>query len=210
MTIKIIIADDHQLFIDGIKSILSTELGITFIGQAKDGLELINLVEKGDEKPDVILTDIRMPVMDGIVATRVLSKKYPKIPILALSMFDQEADVIDMLDAGVSGYIVKNAGKEEMLEAIYTLHRKKQYFSKELKGRLFHYQKDKGEKKKLLTRREKEIVSLIAKGRTSLQISQELNISKLTVDTHRKNIHKKLRIISNAGLVRYALEEKLT
>lgn len=209
MTIKIIIADDHQLFIDGIKSILKIEIGVTFIGEAKDGLELLNLVEKGD-KPNVILTDIRMPVMDGIVATRVLSKKYPNIPILALSMFDQESDVIEMMEAGASGYIVKNAGKEEMLEAIYTLHRKEQYFSKELRGKLFHYQKSNVGDKKALTRREKEIVSLIAKGRTSVQISQELNISKLTVDTHRKNIHKKLGIASNAGLVRYALEEKLS
>ena len=209
MTIKIVIADDHQLFIDGIKSILSSEIGITITGEAKNGLELLNLIESG-EKPNVILTDIRMPIMSGIVATRIISKKYPSIPILALSMYNQEADVVDMVEAGASGYLVKNAGKKEMLEAIYAVHNKKQYFSKELRGKLSYDLKSKSITKRELTPREKEIVILISKGRTSVQIAQELNISKLTVDTHRKNIHKKLGISSNAGLVRYALEERLT
>ena len=97
MTVSIVIADDHQLFIDGIKSILSQEIGIEIIGEANNGLELYKLVQKLDNI-DLILSDIRMPLMDGIQSTRIISKEYPKIPIIALSMYDQESDVIEMLE----------------------------------------------------------------------------------------------------------------
>jgi len=204
MNIEVIITDDHQLFIDGIKSILKTEIGISIIGEANDGLQLIKLLDKG-LNPDVILMDIRMPVMDGITTTRVLAKDHSDIAVLALSMYDQESDVIEMMEAGAKGYIVKNAGKKEMLEAIYALHSKRSYFSKKIKDSLKHYHERKNSKSRTLTRRETQIIDLIGKGRTSQQIAVELCISKLTVDTHRKNIHKKLRIATNAGLIKYAL-----
>lgn len=204
MTIRVIIADDHQLFIDGIKSILNQEIGIEIIAEANNGHELIKHLDN-NVIPDVILTDIRMPVIDGITATKAISKKYPNIPILALSMYNQESDAIEMIDAGAKGYIVKNAGKLEMLEAIYALHNRKSYFSKEIHDKIKDYEK-KVDSNKTLTKREKQILQLIARGRTSMAISQELNISKLTVDTHRKNIHKKLHIDTNAGLIKFALK----
>lgn len=120
MKTKLIIADDHQLFIDGIKSILSKEIGVAIIGEAKNGLELIKLMDQ-PILPDVIITDIRMPVIDGITATRILSKDYPEIPILALSMYDQSADVIEMLEAGAKGYVTKDVEKSELLLAIRRL-----------------------------------------------------------------------------------------
>lgn len=205
MKIRIVIADDHQLFIDGLKSILSQEIGIQVIGEANNGLELIRLLNQ-TSAPDLILTDIRMPVMDGIQACREITAKYPGIPVMALSMYDQPSDIAEMVDAGAKGYLLKNADKEQMIRAIYSLHKFRHYFSPEL-TRIVAKHKTSAEQKSLpLTRREKEILNSIAKGRTSLQIAQELHISKLTVDTHRKNMLKKLGISTTAGLIKYALQ----
>jgi len=206
MTIKIIIADDHQLFIDGIKSILSKEIDIAIIGEANNGLEILRLLEKGLQ-PDIILTDIRMPIIDGVSVTKMLTKDYPDIPVLALSMYDQSADVIEMLDAGAKGYVTKIVEKKELIFAIHTLVKGEYYFCKDLSNDVKQWL-DIGLKSKtrILTRREKEVILLIAKGRTSLQIAQQLKLSRYTVDTHRKNIHNKLGIKTNTGLVNYALK----
>jgi DNA-binding NarL/FixJ family response regulator len=207
MTIKILIADDHQLFIDGIKSILKKSIDIETLAEANNGLEVLKLLDKGIE-PDVILTDIRMPVMDGLMLTKELTKQYPKIKVLALSMYEQSADVIEMLNAGAKGYVTKDVEKKELNKAIYTVVKDEYYFSENLNNDI----KDWFNKDKLtpqetsLTKREIEILQLVAKGRTSIQIAKQLNLSKFTVDTHRKNIHKKLGIKSNTGLVNYALK----
>ncbi len=207
MTIKIIIADDHQLFIDGIKLILSKEIGVEIIAEANNGLELINLIE-AEKKPDIILTDIRMPIVDGISVTKMLTKDFPEIKVLALSMFDQTADVIEMLDAGAKGYVTKNVEKKELVSAIHTLAKGGYYFSKNLPEEIENWFKHEEilSEDAYLTKREIEILQLLAKGRTSLQMATQLKLSKYTVDTHRKNIHKKLKIKSNTGLVKYALK----
>ncbi len=206
MDIEIVIADDHQLFIDGITSILSKEKGISIIGEATNGLELINLL-KNRPLPDIIITDIRMPVIDGLTATREISKEYPDIPILALSMYDQNADVIEMLEAGAKGYVCKDVEKAELLIAIRQLVEGKYYFSKNLPGEIKDwFLKGRNKETQTLTKRESEILQLVAKGRSSLEIANTLKISKFTIDTHRKNIHKKLGIKSNTGLVNYALK----
>lgn len=207
MTIKIIIADDHQLFIDGIKSILAKSIDIETVGEANNGLEVIKLLE-GDLQPDVLLTDIRMPIMDGIVLTRTLSKTHPKLKVLALSMFDQTIDVIEMLNAGAKGYVTKNVDKSELITALHTLVKGDYYFSKNLPKEIqdwFHKEQTQP-KDSILTKRETEILQLIAKGRTSIQMAKHLKLSKYTIDTHRKNIHKKLGIKSNTGLVNYVLK----
>ena len=207
MNIKIIIADDHQLFIDGIKSILAKEIDLTIIGEANNGLEIIKLLEKGVQ-PDIIITDIRMPIIDGIAVTKILTKDYPKISILALSMYDQSADVIEMLEAGAKGYLTKVVAKNELIHAIQTLVKGEYYFCKDLPKDIKNWFKTKSSTVvKSLTRREKEILQLIAKGRTTVQIAAQLNLSRFTVDTHRKNIHNKLGIKTNTGLVNYALRE---
>ncbi len=208
MTIKIIIADDHQLFIDGIKSILSKEIDLTIIGEANNGLEILKLLEKGLQ-PDIILTDIRMPIIDGVSVTKKIKKDYPTIPVLALSMYDQSADVIEMLDAGAKGYVTKIVEKKELLFAIHTIVKGEYYFCKDLSDDVkLWFDIDHKSKNTVLTRREKEVLQLIAKGRTSLQIAQQLKLSKYTIDTHRKNIHNKLGIKTNTGLVNYAFKNK--
>lgn len=207
MKIKVIIADDHQLFIDGLQSIINSCWDMEVIAQANNGMELCRLMETLEESPNVIITDIRMPVMDGITSTRTLTNTYPRIPILALSMYDQPEDVVEMLDAGAKGFVVKNAGKDEMLKAIYALANAQTYFSTEISEEIKMFLGQSGKRKEVkLTRREREVLSLIANGKTSLQIASALNISKLTVDTHRKNVHKKLGTASTAGLIKYAIE----
>jgi len=206
MTIKVIIADDHQLFIDGLKSILSKAIDISIVGEANNGLDVLKLVERGIQ-PDIIITDIRMPIIDGVSLTKMLTKDYPKIKVLTLSMFDQSIDVFEMLEAGAKGYVTKNVEKKELVLAINTLVKGEYYFSQNLpKDIKSWYEKDTIINDKSLTRREKEILSLLVKGRTSIQMSIQLKISKYTIDTHRKNIHKKLGIKSNTGLVNYALK----
>ncbi|HPQ99149.1 MAG TPA: response regulator transcription factor [Saprospiraceae bacterium] len=205
MNTKIIIVDDHQLFIDGVKSILQEVVDIEIIAEAQHGLQCMRLLESG-MIPDLILMDIRMPVMDGIATMRMLKKEYPKIQVLALSMYNQEADVLEMMDAGASGYIIKNTGKKELVEAIRIVSQKKSYFSKDLPGNLLSKYHEGSGAVKLLTRREIDILQLMAMGRTSHEIANALSISKFTVDTHRKNIHRKLRIATNAGLIKYTLE----
>jgi two-component system nitrate/nitrite response regulator NarL len=205
MKIKIAIADDHQLFVDGIKLILAKELDIEIISEASNGLELIKNIENGP-MPNVIITDIRMPVMDGIAATRFLTKKFPGIPVLALTMYDQSADVIEMLEAGAKGYVTKDVEKKELVLAIQTLVNGKNYFSNNLPKDIQNWFLSENDNSNIvLTRREKEILDLLAKGRTTMQMAHQLKISKFTIDTHRKNIHKKLGIKSNTGLVNYVL-----
>ncbi|MFV0268327.1 MAG: response regulator, partial [Draconibacterium sp.] len=201
---KVAIADDHKLFIDGIKSIFTSVNTIEIVAEAANGVELIQALERG-VYPDIIITDIRMPVMDGITATRFISKAYPNIPILALSMYDQCADVIEMLEAGAKGYITKDIEKCELLTAIKKLMRGEKYYCKNLPQNIQNWQQNNEVNTHIsLTRREKEILELISRGRTTLQIARELKLSKFTVDTHRKNIHKKLGIKTNTGLVNYA------
>ena len=205
MSIRIIIADDHKLFTNGLTSILSKEIGITIIGEANNGLEIIKLLEK-DYKPDIIITDIRMPIIDGISLTKILSKDYPNIPVMALSMYDQSDDVIEMLEAGAKGYLTKVVEKKELLHAIHTIVKGEYYLEKRLpKDIKKWYDNEHNYDVKILTRREKEILQLITKGRTTIQIAQQLELSRFTIDTHRKNIHQKLGIKTNTGLVNYAL-----
>ena len=207
MSIKVIIADDHQLFIDGIKSILSKALDIEIIGEANNGVEVLRLIESG-VSPDIILTDIRMPILDGVSLTRQITKDYPNIKVLALSMFDQTPDVIEMLDAGAKGYVTKNVEKKALITAIHTLKKNEYFFSDTVPKDIENWfnRENNFSQASDLTKREKEILQLIVKGRTSLEMANQLNLSKYTIDTHRKNIHKKLGIKSNTGLVNYALK----
>ena len=144
--------------------------------------------------------------MDGIAATRVLTKDFPDIPILALTMFDQSADVYEMLEAGAKGYVTKEVNQSELVLAIHTIISGKKYFSSKLPDDIENwFRLNNNDEKVALTKREKEILKLLSRGRTTMQMALELKLSKFTIDTHRKNIHKKLGIKSNAGLINYAL-----
>ena len=200
--IRIVIAEDHQALIDGIKLSLNSEKDIVVVGEANDGEALIELVRL--KKPDVVITDIRMPKCDGISATKIIKKKFPHIQVVGFSMFDQPEAIEKMREAGASGYIMKNSSLSKVIEAIRTVAKKETFFD----SNIISEKNSITNEKILLSTREKEIVRLIGEGKTSLEISELLGIEKTTVDTHRKNILKKLNIHGKTDLMRYAVERK--
>jgi len=200
--IKIMIAEDHQALIDGIKLALEFEEDIQVIGEATDGEMLIELVRK--KQPDVIITDIRMPKCDGITATKTIKTEFPNIQVIGFSMFDQPQAVTQMREAGATGYIMKNSALSKVIRAIRTVAKKELFFDD-----AFIADKDYLTKNTiLLSKREIEIVRLIGEGKSSAEISELLYIGKSTVDTHRKNILRKLNIHGKTDLLRFALERK--
>jgi two-component system nitrate/nitrite response regulator NarL len=199
--ITLIIAEDHQALIDGIKSFLKNESDIKIIGHANDGLALINIVRK--LKPDVVITDIRMPKCDGIMATKTIKAELPDTKIIAFSMFDHDDAISQMKQAGASGYIMKNSSLQTVLDAIRAVNKGYSYFVNEAEN---EYETPKNEL--FFSSREKEILQLIAEGKSSQEIAEILFIEKSTVDSHRKNISKKIKIIGKTDLIKFALERK--
>jgi two-component system nitrate/nitrite response regulator NarL len=200
--ITVAIAEDHQALIDGIQSYLEYEDDITIVGHANDGEQLLDLVEK--RPPNIVLCDIRMPKVDGIAAAKVIQKKFPETKVIAFTRFDQEEAIRQMLDAGAVGYILKNSSLKVVLEAIRTVAQGKTYFDKKI-----HLPSgEKNKSKSVLSSREKEILVLIGRGSTSHEIADQLFIGKSTVDTHRKNMIRKLGLSGAGELLRYALEKK--
>ncbi|WP_298306469.1 response regulator transcription factor [Flavobacterium sp.] len=199
--ITLVIAEDHQALIDGIRSFLEYEEDITVLGEANDGEMLIDLVRK--KQPQIVLTDIRMPKCDGIAATKTIKKEFPNTKIIAFSMFDQAEAIHQMKDAGVSGYIMKNSSLKKVLEAIRIVAKNGNYFDDSITTT------DVTSKEEIvLSTREKEILRLIGEGKTSQEIADILFIGKSTVDTHRKNILKKMNIQGKTDLIRFAVERK--
>ncbi|RZK12863.1 MAG: response regulator transcription factor [Flavobacterium sp.] len=199
--ITVIIAEDHQALIDGIKLSIEYEEDIQVIGEANDGEMLVELVRK--KQPNVVITDIRMPKCDGISATKIIKKEFPEIKVIAFSMFDQGEAVEQMKVAGASGYIMKNSSLKKVLDAIRIVAKDGTFFDDAISS------KDSGTKEEIvLSTREKEILRLIGEGKSSLEISEMLFIGKTTVDTHRKNILRKLNIHGKTDLIRFAVERK--
>ncbi len=202
--IRLAIAEDHQSLIDGIELLLKYEDDIEIVGTANDGEALLKLVKR--KQPNVVITDIRMPKMDGITATKKIKKKYPLTKVIAFTMFDQDDAVNQMLKAGANGYLLKNSPLEDVLKAIKAVHYGESYYDTNIKLDA----EDNGNKntKGLLTRRQKEILECIAQGKTSREIADELFIGIHTVDTHRKNMIRILGLHGKGELMRYALERK--
>ena len=203
--IRLAIAEDHQSLIDGIKLLLEYEDGISIVGTANDGEKLIEIVKK--KQPNVVLTDIRMPKMDGIEATKKIKKKYPKINVLAFTMFDQSEAIQQMIDAGASGYILKNSSLKEVHNAILTVSKGEKYFDANINTNFLNSEST-NKTKGVLTKRQIEILELIAQGKTSREIADILFIGIHTVDTHRKNMARILGLHGKGELLRYALDKK--
>lgn len=203
--IRLAIAEDHQSLIDGIKLLLKYEEDISIIGTANDGETLLDIVRL--KQPHIVITDIRMPKMDGITATKIIKKEFPKTKVLAFTMFDQTEAVEQMLDAGANGYILKNSSLEELLTAIKTVYKGENYFDVNINTNSLDKNTN-SKKKGLLTKRQIEILELIAQGKTSREIANQLFIGLHTVDTHRKNMIRILGLQGKGELMRYALEKK--
>ena len=204
--IKIFIVDDHIVVIEGINALLHNEPAVVVVGYATSAAQCLQFFTA--KTADVILMDISMPGMDGIELCKIIREKYPGIMVLALSTFDQGAYVRRMMENGASGYLLKNAGKQELINAIHLVAKGGNYLSHDASQNL----KQETQKQKSfprLTKREKEVLALIVAGMTNAQIGQQLFISPDTVDSHRKNLHLKLNVNNTAMLVKFAIENNL-
>ncbi|MDO5977592.1 response regulator [Flavivirga spongiicola] len=203
--IRLAIAEDHQSLIDGIQLLLEYEDGITIVGTANDGITLLEIVDR--KQPSVVLTDIRMPKMDGIEATKQIKKKHPHINVLAFTMFEQIEAIQQMMQAGASGYILKNSSLKEVYHAILSVSKGETYLDANINTNVLNSKSD-IKTKGVLTKRQIEILELIAQGKTSREIADLLFIGIHTVDTHRKNMVRILGLQGKGELLRYALEKK--
>lgn len=209
--IKLFIVDDHQMMIDGIVSLLKDEKKFEITGTALNGLEALKKIEKNF--PDILLTDVSMPEMGGIELCKEIKQKFPTIKVLVLTMYNDREIVNEILQAGANGYILKNTGKQELLEALESLNRNDAYYSSEVVNALIENMKNPIREKQIyssdLTEREIEIVRLIVKEFSSAEIAEKLFISPRTVETHRKNILRKTGVKNIVGLIKYAYDNKL-
>ncbi|GAF03220.1 response regulator transcription factor [Saccharicrinis fermentans] len=210
--LKILLADDHKIFREGIKSLLSKEKGIDSIVEASNGKEVLSL--SSTNHFDVIILDIDMGIPNGIEVTEKLTQANPNSNILILSMLGLPEFIMQAFEAGANGYILKNAGKDEFLTAIKCVAKGDSYFSKEVSISLMkQIQNPFSEKTKKsnipLSKREVEILKLISQEYSNQEIAAKLFISTRTVDTHRRNLLEKLGIKNNVGLVKYAISKGL-
>ena len=213
--IKITFADDHSIVRDGLRSLFKSEPEFQVVGEASDGAEAISLIEKC--RPDVAVLDISMPNVTGVEAARIVKKDFPETKILILTIHENEEYIQEMILAGADGYVLKDAGKKEIFEAVHAIADGGTYFSSHvskvlldgLVRRTRNREQFPGSGDNRLTNREIEILRMIAEGLTSKQIADRLFLSVTTVNTHRTNIMKKLDIHETVGLVKYAIQKKL-
>lgn len=210
--IKVILTDDHKIVTEGISLILENEEEIEVVGVAANGQELLTLLE--NTPADLVLLDIHMPVMDGCDAARLVQEQYPATKILALSMLEKEQYVRKIMDAGATGYILKSAGKSELVAAIKLVASGNKFMTAELFNRLLASSDQDDSERELtraradkLSKRELEILNLIAEGFTNAEIADKLFVSKRTIETHRLNILDKTKTKNTANLIKYAISQ---
>lgn len=212
--INVLIADDHKIFRDGIKALLHEAKNIHVAGDAGNGEEVLEKLKK--VKADIVLMDINMPKCNGIEATQVIRKQFPKVKVLALSMYEDDQYIVDMIEAGAAGYILKTTGAAELINAIRSVAVGDSCYSREVSDKLMTYitrSNGKGTRKYTngfdITEREREVLKLIAEELSNREIAKKLFISLRTVDTHRRNLMQKLKLKNTASLVKYAISNGL-
>ncbi|HLD47074.1 MAG TPA: response regulator transcription factor [Desulfobaccales bacterium] len=213
MSIKVLIADDHQIMREGLRALLEKEIDIKVLGEAEDGRMIQRMAR--EMRPDVIIMDVAMPDLNGIEATRQIAAELPGVKIIALSMHDDRRFVLNMLKAGAAGYMLKDCAFKDLAKAIRVVMSHKTFLSPEVadivvKDYLAASQPSESSAFNLLSPREREVLQLIAEGKTSALIGESLHISIKTVETHRQQIMVKLKIRSVAELTKYAIREGLT
>lgn len=209
--IKVLLAEDHNIVRNGIRSLLDKQADINVVGEATDGLEVLHIVDKG-VKPDIVLTDINMPNLNGLALIEQLRQRLPDVKVLILSMLDHENYVMQAVGAGASGFLLKNVGEEEMMFAIRHVSAGNLYVCSELMSKFIARvssipQEDENEIKVAidLSRREIEILLLIAEGLTNNEIAEKLFTSRRTVEGHRQNLLEKTGARNTATLIRFAV-----
>jgi DNA-binding NarL/FixJ family response regulator len=208
--LKIVIADDHQMFIDGVRSLLSKEKELIFVHEAANGEDALSFIRKNEI--DLLITDISMPGMSGTELTRIIKNEFPQVKVLVLTMFADPAIINDILQSEAEGYILKNTGKQELLSAISRIMDDGTFYSNEVMNLMLKHNRKKASetvKKEELTERETEILKLVCEEYTTAGIAEKLFISPRTVDTHRKNILEKTQSKTIVGLIKYAFENDI-
>jgi len=214
MDTRILIADDHSMFADGIESILNEQDGIQVVGKCYDGASILPYLKENDI--DIILLDVNLPEKNGIEVCKEVIAAFPEMKILAISMFNQESYVTEILKNGAKGYILKNTGREELMQAITTVSEGNTFFSKDVTQTIMRglmNERKGGTPSKgfipKITRREKEVLKLIVQEFTTQEIGEKLFISLKTVESHRSSLLAKVNARNTAGLVAKAIEHKL-
>jgi DNA-binding NarL/FixJ family response regulator len=206
--IKVFIGEDHEIVRDGLKSLLTDIPGVSVVGEAANGKEIIETIP-GDT--DIVLMDINMPVMNGIETTKQIQQKYDGINVLVLSMMDHENYVAEMFNAGAKGYMLKNTGKEELLYALKRIKEGGMYVSPEIMAKslekmvLLSRENQRSVSSVALSKRELEVLKLLAEGLTNNEIAEKLFTSRRTIETHRKNLIDKTASKNTAALIRFAI-----
>lgn len=213
MTIRVLIADDHTIMRAGLRSLLEKEDQIEVVAEAENGRRAVQLAV--EHEPDVVVMDVSMPDLNGIEATSQVLESLPEAKVIALSMHTDKRFVMGMLRAGASGYLLKDCASQELANAIVSVASNKKYLSPDIAGvviedSLYGVQQEGETVSSLLSPREREVLQLIAEGWSTKQIAAHLYVSVKTVETHRRQIMKKLDLHNIAELTKYAIREGLT
>lgn len=211
MTVRVLLVDDHQLMREGLRRILEGTRGIQVVGEAHDGRSALAAV--GEARPDVIVMDVGMEGMNGIEATQRLRRDHPVVRVVALSTYSDKRYVRNMIRAGAVGYVLKESASDDLLRAVQAAARGEHYLSPRVTGCLIESRSPAGDSPtafELLGAREREVLKLMAEGKTSKEIAAELELAIKTVETHRRNIAQKVGLHSVAELTKYAVREGLT
>ncbi len=212
MSIRVVLADDHQMILTALRSMLEKEIDIAVVGEAGGGAALLEVVMR--TQPDVAVVDIAMPGMNGVEATRRLLAGRPHLQVIALSAYSDKRFVLEMLNAGAKGYLIKASAGDELPRAIRAIAQGQTYLCPEVAGAIVEAVRGKtspaGSVGANLGRREREVLALLADGKSSSEIAARMHIATSTVDVHRRNIMRKLDLHSVAELTKYAIREGLT
>lgn len=211
--VKIMIADDHEIFLDGLISIFEKEKLFTIIDKANNGLELLQCLKT--HQPDIILIDIQMPKMNGIEATKVIKDLYPNIGILALTFRDDDDSLIEMIEAGANGYLIKSAHKDEIIKGISTVYNGSNFYCKNMNLKFVELAKKNNfdrhnlSSKVSFTEKELKIIEYTCQEFSAKEIADKLGGSKRTIENQKLKIQEKMNVHSSAGIVFYALTNKI-
>ncbi|NRA84593.1 MAG: response regulator transcription factor [Gammaproteobacteria bacterium] len=204
MTIKLMLADDHALVQEGLASILQLDPELEVIATVSDGQQALDKLAQCE--PDILVMDIRMPNLHGIDATRLVTQQYPNVKVLILSMHENSNYIVNALKAGAKGYLLKTSSTIELINAIKTVNAGQRYVSQELSFNILNDIVPDSQVSEI-SNRERQVLVCVAQGLMNKEIANQLHISVRTVEVHRLNLKKKLKIDNSAGLVRYALDQ---
>jgi two-component system, NarL family, response regulator NreC len=213
MSIRVLLADDHGVVRKGLRFILERQAGMEVVGEAGDGREAIRLAETSE--PDIVIMDIAMPLLNGIDATAQMVKRNPSLGVIILSMHSDEDYLLSALNAGAKGYLLKDSAEVDLVRAIQAVHRGTPFFSPEIARTMledyvrFLQQRNLQDSYELLTEREREVLQLLAEGKSNKEVAAILDVSVYTIDTHRTHLMQKLNLHNTAEIVLYAVRKKI-